>query len=62
MAMNWLALKAHTEDMSKEQQETDVTIYDESLDEYFCAEALLISPPHDDILDADHPYISYSPV
>ncbi len=60
--MNWITLKAHIDSMSKEQQETDVTIYDANIDEYFRADALLISPPHDDILDANHPYLSYSPL
>lgn len=57
--MTYLELKQMIETFTPEQQNMEVTVYDERMDEYFPAEEFLISDESfNDCLDNGHPYLT----
>jgi len=57
--MTWDELKAHIEMMDKEQRQTDVTIRNISIDEYFAVQDIGFSPDND-VLDKNHPFLVFN--
>jgi hypothetical protein len=56
--MNWKQLAEEIKLLTPEQQETDVTVFVRGVDEFYpVSNRLLITPPEDDVLDKNHPYI-----
>lgn len=57
--MTWKELKEWIEMLSKEQQETDVTIYLEHQDEFYPLNDVSVNNNMDiDVLDEGHPFLN----
>jgi hypothetical protein len=56
--MTWNELKAKIEDMDKEQAETDVTVF--ARNEFIPMQSISFADPEfNDVLDPNHPFLSY---
>lgn len=54
--MTWTQLEAHVKKMDKEQANTDVTIFDSNIGEFFAATTIHFAT-EDDALDVNHPFL-----
>ena len=60
--MTWEELQKKINEMDEEQKQTDVTIYDESIAEFFRVREIRFCDPNwCDVLDPNHPFLIYNP-
>ena len=57
--MTWKELLAHIQKMNDEQLETDATVYDTESDEYYPVSGMGYTGKEADVLDPNHPYLSF---
>jgi hypothetical protein len=59
MSLTFRQLAEHIDQMSDEQKDCDVSIYDGDNDEYYCVKEVVFATEECQVLDVDHPILRF---